>query len=62
MRAVHLGVMELEGDGQGRLQPALAVTAPSQEGIGEDAAVLIDDAVEFRSGNCRRANYHSTIV
>ena len=62
MRAVHLGVVELEGDGERGLQPASAVTAPCQEGIGVDAAVLIDDAVEFRASQCRRADYHGLIV
>ena len=62
MRAVHLGMMEMEGDGERGLQPAFAVTTPCQEGIGEDAAVLVDDAVEFRASHCRRADYHSLIV
>ena len=55
-------MMELEGDGQGRLQPAFAVTAPGEEGIGEDAAVLVDDAVEFRLSYCRRADDDGSIV
>jgi hypothetical protein len=40
MRAVHLGMMELEGDGERGLQPAFAVTTPCQEGIGEEADFL----------------------
>ena len=54
--------MELEGDGQRRLKPALAIAAPSQEGIGKDAAVLVDDAVEFRARQCRSADYHGFVV
>ena len=51
MLAVHLGVVELEGDGERGLQPSFAITAPSQEGIVENAAVLVDDAVELRACN-----------
>ena len=47
MSAIHLGVMELEGDGECRLKPAFTVTAPGQKGVVVDAAVLIDDAIEF---------------
>ena len=54
--------MELEGDGERRLQPAFAISAPCQEGISVDAAVLVDNAVEFRASYCRRADYHSLIV
>ena len=49
MRAVHLGVVELEGDGERCLQPTLAVATPCEEGVGVDAAVLVDNAVEFRA-------------
>ena len=44
---MHLGVMELEGDGECRLQPALSITAPGEERVVVYAAVLIDDAVEL---------------
>lgn len=54
--------MELEGDGERRLQPAFAISAPCQEGISVDAAVLVDNAVEFRASHCRRADYHSLII
>ena len=40
VRAVHLGMMELEGDGERHLQPAFAITAPREEGVVVDAAVL----------------------
>ena len=60
--AVHLGVMKLERDGQGGLQPTFTVTAPGEEGIGKDAAVLIDDAVEFRARDSRCADDDGFIV
>ena len=50
MTSIHLCMMELEGDWQRGFQPTLAIAAPSKEGIGEDAAVLVDDAVELRPG------------
>ena len=40
----------------------LAISAPCQEGIGVDAAVLVDDAVELSASHSRRAYYHSLIV
>ena len=46
--AVHLSMMELEADGERGLEPALAVSAPSDERVVEDAAVLIHDAVKLR--------------
>ena len=62
MTAVHLCVMELEGDGQRGLQPALAIVAPSEEGVSVDAAVLVDDAVEFRPGQSRCAHDDGLLV
>ena len=62
MPSVHLGMMELKGDGERGFQPTLAIAAPGQEGIGEDAAILVDNAVEFRASHCRRADYHSLII
>ena len=50
--AVHLGVMELEGDGQRCLQPSFAITAPDQEGAVEDAAILIGNTVELCACDC----------
>ena len=47
MTAIHLNMVELEGDGQGRPQPALVVTAPHHHRITELVGVLIDDAVEL---------------
>ena len=62
MPSVHLGMMELKGDGERGFQPTLAIAAPGQEGIGEDAAVLVDDAVEFRPGQSRCAHDDSILV
>ena len=62
MRAVHLDVMELEGDRQSYLEPMLAISAPCEEGIGVDTAVLVNDAVEFRPGHCGCAYNHCFIV
>ena len=59
---VHLGVMKLEGDGQGGLQPTFTIAAPGEEGIGKDAAVLIDDAVEFRARDSRCADDDGFII
>ena len=62
LATVHLGVVELEGDGQGCLEPAFAVSAPRHKGIVEDAAILIDEAVQFRTRNCRCAYDHGFII
>ena len=62
MLAVHLGVMELEGDGQRGFQPAFTVAPPGEERIGEDAAVLVDDAVKFCACYSRRADDGGFIV
>ena len=56
MRTIHLGVVELEGEWEGGLEPSFVVTAPRHEGIVEDATVLIDDAVELCAGDCRGAH------
>ena len=55
-------MMELEGDGQGGLKPTLAITPPSHERIGESAAILIDDAIEFSACDCRCAYDDGFIV
>ena len=61
MSAIHLHVVELEGDGQGCTQPALAVAAPHHHRIAELVGILVDDAVEF--GGChRRSSYHHRII
>ena len=62
MASVHLCMMELERDGKRGLQPALAIAAPGEERIGEDAVLLVDDAVKLSTSHCRRADYHSLII
>ena len=47
MSAVHLGVMELEGDGESGLPPSLAVFSPHDHGVAEFLGVLVDDGVEL---------------
>ena len=61
MSAVHLHVVELEGDGQACLQPTLAVAAPHHHRITELVGILINDAVEF-GGRHRRCAYHHRII
>ena len=61
MPAVHLHMVELEGDGQGGPQPAFAVAAPHHHRITELVGVLVDDAVEF-GGRHRRCAYHHRII
>ncbi len=39
MGAVHLGVMELEGDGEDGFEETFPVLSPDHEGVVEDAAV-----------------------
>ena len=58
MTAVHLDMMELEGDRQSGLEQPLAILSPCQEGIIEDATVLVHDTVEFRLYHSRSANQH----
>ncbi len=61
MSAVHLDMVELEGNGQGRFQPAFAVAAPHHHWIAELVGILIDDAVEFGARHCRCAYHHRII-
>ena len=61
MSAVHLNVVELEGDGQSCLQPAFAVATPHHHRITELVGVLVDDAVEFGGRHRRRAYHHRTV-
>ena len=61
MSAIHLHVVELEGNGQGCPQPTFAVSAPHHHRITELVGVLVDDAVEF-GGRHRRRAYHHCII
>ena len=62
MRPIELGVVELEGNGKGGFEPMALVTSPNQEGIVEDAAVLIDDAVQLRAHHCRCSDERGALV
>ena len=56
MGAVHLGVMELDGNAQLVAQPVAMIAPPGEVGIVVDAAVLVDEAVELRSRDSRCAD------
>ncbi len=45
MGSVHLGVVELEGDGEGGFEEAFPVFSPDHEGVVENAAVHADGSV-----------------
>ena len=57
--AVHLRVVELEGDGQHRFQELPAVASPDEKGIVEDAAVHAHRAVNIRVHDGARADDHA---
>ena len=48
--AVHLGVVELEGEGEGGLEPVAAVFSPYQEGVVENTTVHAYRAVYLIAG------------
>lgn len=62
MTAIHLGMMELHGDGKPHLEPTFAIAAPSQEGVIENTRVLVDDAVELGGRHGRCADNHRLLV
>ena len=62
MSAIHLGMVKLERDGEGCLEPTMLVASPCEEGIVEDAAVLVHDAVKFRFHHGRCAHNHRLFV
>ena len=53
--------MELEGDGERGFEPAFTIFAPCQERI-VDYAVLVDNAIEFRTCHSRCADFGGIIV
>ena len=55
---IHLYMMELEGDGQCRLEPALAIAAPHHHRVAEQIGILIDNAVQFGRHHGRSAYHH----
>ena len=61
MGAVHLRVMELEGNRQIIPEPFLFVSAPDDKGIIENAAVHPDGSVNLRIDNRRRAYDHAVL-
>lgn len=62
MTAVHLGMMELHGDGKPHLEPTFAIATPSQEGVIENTRVLVDDAVELGGCHGRSADNHRLLI
>ncbi len=54
-------MMELEGDGERGFEPAFTIFAPCQERI-VDYAVLVDNAIEFRTCHSRCADFGGIIV
>ena len=61
MSAVHLGVVELEGDGERCLPPALSVLAPHDHGVAEFLGVLIDYRVKFCLNHGRSSHHHIVV-
>ena len=58
MGAVHLGVVELEGDLEGRPEEAAFVAGPNKERIVVDAAVHADCAVDVVLHQSRCSYHH----
>ena len=56
---IHLGVVELEGNLEGRLEEAASVLAPNEERIVEDAAIHTDCAVDVVPSQSRCADNHA---
>ena len=59
MLSVHLGVVELKGDGQIISEQLLSVPAPDDEWIIEYAAVHAHSAVNFGVNYCGCAYHHA---
>ena len=57
--AVHLRVMELEGEGQVIPKPFLFVSAPNNKWIIENAAVHTNSSVNFRIYDSGSADDHT---
>ena len=58
MCAVHLGVVELEGDGESCLEEAALVLPPNEEGIVEDATIHADCTIDVILRQSRSADDH----
>ena len=61
MGTIHLGVVELKGDGQIISEPFLFVTSPDEERVIENSAVHTNSTVDFRMNDSRRAYYHAVV-
>ena len=62
LATIHLRMMKLERDGERGLEPAAPVSAPGEEGVVVDAAVLVDDAVEFGAHHRRCSDECGALV
>ena len=56
MCAIHLDMVELERDRQGRGEPFLTIFPPHHHWITECVSVLINNAVEFSLNHCGSTN------
>ena len=56
LSAVHLNVMELKRDGQSYSEPMLSIFATREKRVAVNAGILINNAVDFSTGNCRCTN------
>ena len=61
MRSVHLGMMELERNGEIISEPSFPVSAPDDEWIVEDAAVHTNSAINLRIDDSRSADDHALL-
>ena len=59
MCAIHLRVMELEGNSEYCLEEASFVLSPNEEGIVEDATIHADCAINFVLRQSRSADDHT---
>jgi len=62
LAAIELGMMELQGNRQRSPEPTPLVSAPYEEGVVVDAAILVDDAVKFRAHYGRCPDNHSLVI
>ena len=61
MGTIHLGVVELKGDGQIISEPFLFVTPPDDERVIKNATVHSNSTVDFRINDSRRTYYHTVV-
>ena len=53
MTSIHLNMMKLEGDGQGGLEPCLAILTPHDHRVEKLVGVLVDNAIILVSVFCK---------